>query len=82
MLIDPQGRILRSAHAPRTTQELPPEYLRMLHVLADTSAQIRLGLHCADCKQDVVGQNSERDGRWTMACGCRTFVGRNPSHAH
>ena len=77
MLIDPQGRLLRSKPGGQIL-EMPPEYLKMINVLADTSARVHLGLHCALCKEDVVGANSDTDGRWTMRCGCRTSVGQNP----
>ena len=67
-----------SIATPRTIQTVPPEYLKMLAVLAETSGTINLGLHCSQCKQDVRGSNSERQGRWTMECACRTFIGANP----
>tara|TARA_R110000868_G_scaffold81039_1_gene229733 strand:+ start:70 stop:321 length:252 start_codon:yes stop_codon:yes gene_type:complete len=78
MLIDPQGRMLRSKPG-GVPMEVPPEYLKMLNVLADTSARIHLGLHCSLCHEDVVGSNGGTDSRWTMRCGCRTFVGGNPT---
>lgn len=62
----------------RTEQRLPPEYLRMLAVLAETSGDIRIGLHCADCDQDIVGKNARADNHWIMECACRTFIGGNP----
>lgn len=62
----------------RKEQHLPPEYLRMLAVLAETSGDIRIGLHCADCKQDIVGKNARADNKWIMECACRTFIGVNP----
>ena len=74
ILYTPHGAV----NLAREEVAVPPEYLKMLAVLANTSADIGLGLHCAKCKQDVRGSNSERQGRWTMECGCRTFVGRNP----
>lgn len=57
---------------------VPPEYLRMLLVLGDTANDMRLGLHCASCKQDVRGANASSDGVLKMECGCRTFIGSNP----
>lgn len=67
-----------TSSASRTEQVVPPEYLKMLAVLADTSAQIKLGLHCSLCGQDLIGKNSFSDRRWTMECACRTFIGGNP----
>ena len=58
---------------------LPVEYLRMLMVLAETSADMDLGLHCSRCKENITGQNSMSDLVWRLECACRTFVGDNPS---
>lgn len=74
ILYTPHGAV----NLAREEVAVPPDYLKMLAVLADTSADIGLGLHCTKCKQDVRGANSERDGRWVVECGCRTFKGRNP----
>lgn len=57
---------------------LPPEYCRMLAVLADTSGEIDLGLHCSRCNQDLVGKNARADTAWILECACRTFIGANP----
>jgi hypothetical protein len=63
----------------RQVVEVPPEYLRMIAVLAETSFQINLGLHCSQCGKDVVGvKNHAGERRWMMECECRTFVGENP----
>lgn len=37
-----------------------------------------LGIHCAACKQDLVGNNSEHDPVLKMTCGCREFWSTNP----
>jgi hypothetical protein len=66
----------------RQTVNLPPEYMKMLAVLAETSAQIDLGLHCSRCNQDLSGKNATADKGWIMECACRTFVGRNPTKAN
>lgn len=66
---------------PSTAREevrLPSEYMQMLAVFAKTCAQIHLGLHCAQCGQDLGGKNADQDHRWMMECGCRTFFGANP----
>ena len=62
----------------REEVRVPPEYLKMIAVLADTSAQMRLGLHCSKCGQDLIGKNAHGDRRWVMECACRTFIGGNP----
>jgi len=62
----------------RTEIALPPEYMRMLAVMADTSADVGIGLHCVKCKQDVRGSNTGTDSKWRLECGCRTFIGKNP----
>lgn len=62
----------------RREVHLPPQYLQMVSILADTSADLSLGLHCSICGQDLVGKNAREDTRWMMECGCRTFVGANP----
>jgi len=74
VLYTPHGAVNLS----RETVSVPPEYLKMLAVMADTSADIGIGLHCTKCKQDIRGANSGNDARWTVECGCRTFSGRNP----
>ena len=66
----------------RETVNLPPEYLRMIAVLAETSSEVDLGLHCSRCHENVVGRNGSGDRRWIMECGCRTFVGKNPIVSH
>lgn len=75
VLFGPGGSVISTA---REEVTLPPEYLKMLAVLGNTSGDIGLGLHCAKCKQDVVGKNGTGDKRWMMECACRTFVGGNP----
>jgi len=35
------------------------------------------GLHCAKCKQDIVGKNSGSDKVYAMTCGCTEWVGGN-----
>ena len=77
VLYTPHGTVSLS----RDEVPVPPEYLRMLAVFANTSEDLSLGLHCARCKQDLHGANTEHQGQWTMECGCRTFVGRNPMSA-
>lgn len=62
----------------RTEVKLPMEYMQMLAVLAETSADIDLGLHCSRCKENVVGKNARGDNRWIMECACRTYIGTNP----
>lgn len=62
----------------RQTVKLPMEYMQMLAVLAETSAEISVGLHCSQCKENIVGKNARGDNRWIMECACRTFVGTNP----
>lgn len=66
----------------RQTVNLPPEYMQMLAVLAETSGDINLGLHCSVCHENVVGMNGHSDTRWIMECACRTFVGKNPTRSH
>ena len=56
----------------------PPEYMKMLAVFAETSAQVDLGLHCSRCKENLRGENAREDTKWKMECGCRTFIGENP----
>jgi len=55
-----------------------PAYLKMVAVLAETSQQFDLGLHCSRCKQNLRGVNGHGDKRWVMECACRTFTGKNP----
>ncbi len=66
----------------RQTVNLPMEYMQMLAVLAETSSDIDLGLHCSRCKENVVGKNATSDKRWIMECACRTYVGTNPIRNH
>jgi len=74
VLYTPHGAVNLS----REEIDIPPDYLKMLLVLADTSATIRIGLHCTKCKQDIRGANSISDGILRAECGCRTFRGTNP----
>lgn len=59
----------------------PPDYMRQVALLADTSAQMEIGLQCFRCKQILRGANAWSDAKWVMECGCRTYVGKNPSKA-
>lgn len=62
----------------RVEVRVPPEYMRMVAVLAETSSDIGLGIHCSRCGQDLVGKNARADTQWIMECACRTFIGANP----
>jgi hypothetical protein len=62
----------------REEVNLPPEYMQMIAVLADTSEAIDLGIHCSRCKESLRGKNATVDNRWIMECACRTFIGANP----
>lgn len=62
----------------KACEEVDPEYLRMILVLANTSTKMGLGLHCSRCGQDLVGKNAEHDRFFTMECRCRVFIGKNP----
>lgn len=62
----------------RTEERYPPEFMRMIAVFADTSADTRIGLHCSECKQDFVGKNARADNQWRIECACRTITGGNP----
>lgn len=75
VLFKPNGGVLALGREKTT---VPPEYLRMLAVLGDTSADLDLGLHCSRCKENLRGLNGRSDGTWTLECGCRTFTGGNP----
>lgn len=66
----------------RRTVDLPMEYMQMLAVLAETSSEVHIGLHCSLCKENIVGKNATSDKRWVMECACRTFVGVNPIKSH
>lgn len=73
---------LYAADGSKITQQkvvlLPPEYLKMLAVFADTSEDMHLRLVCSLCKEDIGGRNHKGDLRWKMGCTCRSFVGGNP----
>lgn len=73
-LYTPHGRV----NLEREVVDVPPAYLDRILLLADTTNDIQLGLHCTRCQQDVRGANRTSDGLLRMECGCRTFVGRNP----
>ncbi len=75
LIFTPGGGVVNTE---RLEEYLPPEYLRMLVVMADTSAQIDIGLHCSRCGQDLMGMNNPSDTHFRMECACRTFTGKNP----
>ena len=50
------------------------EWLRQFN---DFAEHFQLGLHCARCKADLVGKNSDSDKVFTVACACREFIGTN-----
>lgn len=74
LIYTPSGMV----NTEREEMLVPPEYLKMLAVLGDTAGDLKLGLHCAKCKQDFRAANSGRDAQWKLECGCRTLVGKNP----
>jgi hypothetical protein len=75
MLLSTPGGILSTG---RTEERWPPEFMRMIALLAETSADIDIGLHCSRCKENLVGRNAREDRQWRLECACRTFVGANP----
>lgn len=66
----------------RREVKLPMEYMQMLAVLAETSGEIHVGLHCSLCKENIVGKNATSDKQWIMECACRTYIGANPIRSH
>ena len=42
--------------------------------MADFAATQKTGIHCSECGADIVGQNSDDDPMFTVACSCREWV--------
>ena len=57
--------------------ELRPGLMEWFRQFADVAEHISLGLHCSKCDGDVVGRNGENDHTFSVACGCREFIGMN-----
>lgn len=61
---------------PREPIEIPHELMLFLKTFSEFAQTARMGLHCAICKQDIVGgSHFAGDVKLTMQCGCRKFVG-------
>lgn len=50
-------------------------FFRDFHAIAQ---KYNLGLHCAECGQDLVGGNSGHESHFIISCGCREFKGERP----
>lgn len=57
--------------------ELRPGVMEWLRQFADVAAALKLGLHCAKCKKDLIGRNADNDKSFTVLCECRQFVAEN-----
>ena len=75
VIFSPDGQILGSKASERV--ELRPGVGEWLRQMADVGQALRLGLHCAICKADLIGKNSDHDKVFTVTCGCREFVWKN-----
>jgi hypothetical protein len=75
VIFAPDGTIVGSKASERV--ELRPGVGEWLRQFADVAEALRLGIHCAKCKADLVGKNSDTDRIMTVTCGCREFVWKN-----
>jgi hypothetical protein len=57
--------------------ELRPGVMEWMRQFADVASALNLGLHCGRCGADVVGKNADSDRVFSLACGCREFLGAN-----
>lgn len=67
-----------SANTERQVVQLNAGVLSKMAILAEIAGDLRWGMHCADCGQDITGKNAREDTHWRMECGCRSYVGTNP----
>jgi hypothetical protein len=57
--------------------ELTPRLMEWFYQFALFAEHFKLGLHCSQCQKDVVGKNSDTARTFSVACGCREFIGLN-----
>lgn len=57
--------------------ELKPGVGEWLRQFADVADALKLGLHCAVCKADVTGKNSDTAKTYAIVCKCREFIWHN-----
>jgi hypothetical protein len=71
----PDGQMRVTGDATRV--ELKSTVGEWLRQFADVAQALGLGIHCAKCKGDLVGKNSDSAAVYGVSCGCRDFVWRN-----
>lgn len=72
----PDGMVTLGGKKPERV-ELRKGVMEWLRQFSDVAAALGLGLHCARCKADLVGKNADSDRVFSVACGCREYIGEN-----
>ncbi len=75
VIFSPDGQIIGSKASARV--ELRPGVGEWARQFADVAEALRWGLHCAKCKCDITGKNSDTDRVMTISCGCTEWVWKN-----
>jgi hypothetical protein len=57
--------------------EMKSTVIEWFRQFADVASHFNLGIHCAQCGNDVIGRNLDSDRTFSFTCGCREFIGRN-----
>ena len=68
---------LKTVGKPLERVELRPGLTEWFRQFVEVAAHFSLGLHCSKCGADIVGRNADSDRSFSVACGCREFIGMN-----
>lgn len=61
----------------RQRMELKPGIIEWARQFADVAKYLEWGIHCPKCGADIIGKNADTDRVFSVACGCREWVGAN-----
>jgi hypothetical protein len=73
----PDGMKTIGAKTDHARVELKAGVMEWMRQFADVAAALNLGIHCGRCGADVVGKNADSDRVFSLACGCREYIGSN-----
>ncbi len=71
------GTIALDGAKPMDRINLRPAMMEWLRQFSDFAANQNIGIHCVECGADIVGRNADTDAMFSVACGCREWVGGN-----
>jgi len=61
----------------RAVVNLSPHEIASMAAVANHLSRLGIGLHCARCEADLVGNNADTDKMFSVSCRCREFIASN-----